>query len=133
MWWKSTSIERPVFKTGTKALFESLSKSITGLPATFHVSIASHGTSGGSCSPDSSRQQESEAGDSRKQDGQCSSTPPELEAIRAQLQDLLDRAAVPDDDPAADDSIAGTGSLAGSTVGALPLREYCIVPVIMAP
>eukprot|EP00892_Ulva_mutabilis_P002005 jgi/Ulvmu1/11805/UM080_0016.1 len=95
VWWRTTSIERPVFPPNTKRFFQSLPDSISDLPVTFHVSIVATDVPDGACSPEISQASSGEdTGDAGREQGrQCSFSPVDLEGVRFQLQQELDAAA----------------------------------------
>lgn len=131
VWWKTTSVERPVFKPGTRAFFEALPDTTPPLPVTFRVTIITYdplasapvagdtapqaGASGGGCSVDAAR------------DGQCAAggatvlPPADLEALRGQLQQELLAA----DLSAAVRSQDAAGATSSGPVSWVSIRSLC--------
>ena len=99
VWWKTTSVERPVFRPGTRVFFESLPDTTPQLPVTLRVTVITYdapasapvagdtapqaGARGGDCSVDAAREGQCAAG------GATILPPADLEALRGQLQEEL--------------------------------------------
>lgn len=99
VWWKTTSVERPVFKPDTRPFFQSLATTARGLPITFHVTIITHDLAGGpqqthGCNDVSSDGPEDDQSCRSSQNPSSQATQAlDQKALSAQLQDELHAAA----------------------------------------